>query len=101
MRMLVTFENPPEPFNSMVKNGTAGPTLKKIVGAIKPEAVYFYAPNGKRGGMMIVDMPDPSHIPRIAEHFFLSFESRVEFHPCMTPEDLDRAGLDEFGKLYG
>ena len=100
MRMLVYFENPPEPFNTMVKKGTAGPTLKKIMESIKPEAAYFHARNGKRGGTLIVDMPDTSYIPRIAEHFFLAFESSVEFVPVMTPEDLEKAGLDELGKAY-
>jgi hypothetical protein len=97
---MVDFENPPEPFNSMVKNGTAGSTLMKIIEAIKPEAVYFAARNGNRGGTMIVDLPDASHIPKIAEHFFLAFESSVYFYPCMTPEDLKKAGLDDIGKAY-
>ena len=100
MRMMVDFENPPEPFNTMVKNGTAGPTIQKIIEEIKPEAVYFAARNGKRGGTMIVDLPDPSWIPKIAEHLFLAFESTVHFHPCMTPEDLQKANLDELGKKY-
>ena len=100
MRMMVDFENPPEPFNSMVKKGTAGATLMKIVETIKPEAVYFAARNGKRGGTMIVDLPDASYIPKIAEHLFLAFESKVSFYPCMTPEDLKKAGLDDIGKDY-
>jgi hypothetical protein len=98
--MIVNFENPLEPFNTMVKKGTAGPTIKKIMDAIKPEAVYFSARNGKRGGTMIVDLPDASHIPKIAEHLFLAFEAKVEFLPCMTPEDLEKAGLEELGKHY-
>ena len=31
MRMILEFENPPEPFNSMVKDGTAGPALQKVL----------------------------------------------------------------------
>jgi len=100
VRMMIDFEIPPEPFNTMVKNGTAGTTIQKIMEAIEPEAAYFAARNGNRGGTMIVDVPDASHIPRIAEHFFLAFESSVYFHPCMTPEDLAKAGLDEIGKHY-
>ena len=100
MRMMIDFENPLEPFNTMVKKGTAGPTIQKIVETIKPEAVYFCARNGKRGGTMVVDVPDASWIPKIAEHLFLAFEARVEFHPCMTPEDLAKAGLEELGKQY-
>lgn len=100
MRMLVDWDMPLEPFNTLVKNGTAGPTIEKILGAIKPEAVYFTARNGKRGGTMVVDMPDASWIPKIGEHLFLAFDANVRVHPCMTPEDLAKAGLDELGKLY-
>jgi hypothetical protein len=96
VRMLVSFENPVEPFNTMVRKGTAGPAIKKIMEAIKPEAVYFCANHGKRGGVMVVDLPDASCIPKIAEHLFLTFESTVEFVPCMTPEDLEKAGLENF-----
>ncbi len=49
---------------------------------------------------MTVDLPDASSIPKIAEHLFLAFNANVEFHPCMTPEDLANAGLDELGKAY-
>ena len=49
---------------------------------------------------MIVDVPDASHIPKVAEHLFLAFEASVTFVPCMTPEDLEKAGLDELGKGY-
>ena len=39
MRMLVEFALPLEPFNSLVRNGTAGATIEKILGDLKPEAV--------------------------------------------------------------
>ena len=55
MRMIVDMEFPLEPFNTMVKNGTVGQTIEKVLGEIKPEAVYFCARGGKRGGTMIVD----------------------------------------------
>ncbi|GMR24203.1 MAG: hypothetical protein BMS9Abin37_2721 [Acidobacteriota bacterium] len=100
MRMMVDFEYPVEPFNTMVKNGTVGSTLKRVIETIKPEAVYFAARHGKRGGTMIVDVPDASHIPKIAEHLFLAFEAEVHLYPCMTPEDLEKAGLDDLGKGY-
>ena len=100
MRMMVDMEFPLEPFNTMVKNGTAGEVIQKVMEAIKPEATYFGARNGNRGGTMIVDLPDASHIPKVAEHLFLAFEAKVTFVPCMTPEDLEKAGLDELGKGY-
>ena len=100
MRMLVDFRFPLEPFNSMVKNGTAGQKIEQVMGEIKPEVVYFTEREGKRGGTMVVDLPDASKIPAIAEPLFLAFDASVSFHPAMTPEDLAKAGLDELGKSY-
>ena len=101
MRMLIEFQMPIEPFNSLVRKGTAGQVIQKILGEIKPEAIYFAAREGKRGGVMVVDMSDPSKLPAIAEPFFLNFNATVAVHPCMTPEDLGKAGLDELGKKWG
>ena len=100
MRILVDFKFPLEPFNSMVRNGTAGPALEKVLGDIKPEAVYFSARNGQRGGIAIVEVADASKIPAIAEPLFLTFNATVELHPVMTPEDLAKSGLDDLGKKY-
>jgi hypothetical protein len=50
---------------------------------------------------MIVDVSDPSKIPALAEPLFLTFNSSVEFRVVMTPDDLQKAGLDEVGKKWG
>lgn len=104
MRMLIDFNLPLEPFNTLVRNGTAGQKIQQILEDIKPEAVYFSERGGKRGGkrggIMIVDVADPSKVPAIAEPFFLTFNASVEFHIVMGPEELGRAGLDEIGKKY-
>ena len=100
MRMLVNFDFPLEPFNTLVRNGTVGQKIQQILEDIKPEAVYFSERNGMRGGILIVDVADPSKVPAIAEPFFLTFNASVEFHVVMGPEDLAKAGLDELGKKY-
>ena len=100
MRMMVDFDFPLEPFNTLVKNGTAGQVIEKVLGDIKPEAVYFCARDGKRGGTMIVDIADPSRLPSIAEPLFLSFNATVTFNVVMGPEELAKAGLEELGKKY-
>ncbi len=100
MRMLVDFRTPLEPFNSMVKDGTAGAKIQEVLADIKPEAIYFSERDGKRGGIMIVDVSDPSETPSIAEPLFLAFDATVEFHPAMTPEDIGKAGLDQIGRRY-
>ena len=43
--------------------------------------------------MLIVDLPDPSKIPALAEPWFSGFEADVEFHVVMTPDDLKKAGI--------
>ena len=100
MRMLVHAKFPNEPFNTAVRNGSAGKLIEKILGEIKPEAVYFTEYDGHRGAMLIVDVADPSKVPAIAEPFFLSFNANVTFHIVMNPEDLGRAGLDAIGKKW-
>lgn len=100
MRMMVDIDLPIEPFNQMVRDGTAGPAIEKALAEVKPEAVYFRERQGLRGCTMIVDMTDTSQMPAIAEPFFLMFNAMVNIEPVMTPEDLARSGLDALGKKY-
>ena len=101
MRMLMNVIFPVEPFNSAVRDGTAGPTIKKILESIKPESVYFTELNGQRGGVLVVDVKEASEIPALAEPFYLAFEADIEFRIAMTPDDLVRANLGALGKTWG
>jgi hypothetical protein len=101
MRVLLNVRIPHEPFNAAVKDGTAGTKLKRILETIKPEATYFFEQNGQRGAVLVVDLPDPSKIPSLAEPWFLTFQADVEFRIVMTPADLDKAGLGDLGKKWG
>jgi hypothetical protein len=101
MRMMMTVEFPIEPFNAGVRNGTAGSKMMKILDELKPEAAYFGSQNGKRGGILIVDVAKPSDIPRLAEPWFLNFNAEVKFSVVMTPEDLVEADLLTLGKKWG
>jgi hypothetical protein len=98
--MLLDAQMPIEPFNTMIKNGTAAQAIEKVMADIKPEAAYFLERNGHRGATLIVDVADASRIPAIAEPLFLLFNASVTFHPVMSPEDLAKSGLDEIGKKY-
>jgi hypothetical protein len=100
MRMLIDAEMPLEPFNTLIKNGTAGQVIDKAMADIKPEAAYFVERNGKRGCTLIVNVSDASQVPAVAEPLFLLFNASVQFHVVMTPEDLAKAGLDDLGKRY-
>jgi hypothetical protein len=100
MRMLLNASFPHDLFNAAVKDGTAGQKLGRILDEIKPEAVYFTEKDGKRAAVMVVELPDPSKIPSLAEPWFLTFEASVELRIVMTPDDLQRAGLDEIGRKW-
>ena len=100
MRMLLTVDMPPEPFNTAVRNGTAGATLNRIIEGAKPEMIYFTEQDGHRGAILIVNVEDASQIPAFAEPWFLSFNADCKFRIVMTPEDLGRAGLDQLGKEW-
>lgn len=101
MRMMMTIEFPIEPFNAGVKNGTVGSKMMKILDDLKPEAAYFGEQDGKRGGILIVDVAKPSDVPRLAEPWFLNFNAEVRFRVVMTPEDLVEADLQALGKKWG
>jgi hypothetical protein len=100
MLMIMIVTVPHHKFNAAVKDGTAGAKLGKILDAIKPESVHFTEICGKRTAFIVVDLPDVARIPALAEPWFLTFEADVQIHPCMTPDDLKRGGLDALGKQW-
>ena len=100
MRMMMLVQFPLEPFNTAVRSGTVGSKMKQILDAVKPEHVWFSEREGKRGGVLIVNVDSPSDVPRLAEPWFLTFNAQVEFRIAMTPEDLGRAGLDALGTQW-
>ena len=71
-----------------------------ILEATKPEAAYFTEHNGHRGAVLVVDMPDASKIPALAEPWFLTFQADVEFRIAMVAEDLKKGGLDQLGRQW-
>ena len=98
--MLMHLEFPLEPFNTFVKDGSAGQKIQKILEAIQPEATYFTEHNGHRGGTLVVNLKDSSDVPMFAEPWFLTFHAKVDFRVAMTPEDLGRANLEAHGKKW-
>ncbi|MGA3067957.1 MAG: panthothenate synthetase [Tepidisphaeraceae bacterium] len=101
MRVLLFVSLPNEPFNTYVRNGSASAKMGRILEAIKPEAAYFTELEGRRTGILAVDLSDASKIPSLAEPWFLQFNAEVRVHPTMTPEDLKKSGIDDLGKKWG
>lgn len=100
MKMLVNVVLPIEPFNSMVRNGSASIVIGRIVDEIKPESIYFSEQEGNRGAVMVVDVPNAKAIPSIAEPWFLNFEAHCEFRIAMTPDDLMQANLSKIAEKW-
>jgi len=100
MKMLLTVEFPLEPFNSLVRSGKVGEILGRILETIKPETAYFTEQDGKRGGMFVVNVQNPSDVAIFAEPFFLKLNASCRFRILMSPEDLQKASLGDLGKKW-
>jgi hypothetical protein len=100
MRMLLHAKIPHEEFNTAVRDGSAEKKMKRILEETKAEAIYFTEYDGQRGAILIININDPSEVPKFAEPWFLSFNADVQFHIAMTPEELGRAGLEKLGKKW-
>jgi hypothetical protein len=92
MRTLLKVSIPVETGNERVKDGRLQKTIQSFIAEFKPEAAYFYAENGQRTGLFVLDLRDPSQIPAIAEPWFLALNAGVAFYPAMKVEDLAKAG---------
>jgi hypothetical protein len=100
MRMLMNVKFPHEPFNTLVKEGTIGEIIRRILDDLKPESIYFTERGGNRGAVAVIDVDDSSRIPFFAEPFFINFNADCEFRVAISPEDLGKAGLEELGKKW-
>jgi hypothetical protein len=100
MRILLNVKFPNKEFNSLAKDGSIGQKIKQILQESKPEAVYFTEQNGMRSAILVVDLEHPSQIPTFAEPWFLTFNASVEFKIIMSPEDLEKAGIEKIAKKY-
>lgn len=92
------------PERRRLRAGRAGGAPARTADGRVPRAIRrppdFWEEAGKRGGILVVNLEKTSQIPAIAEPWFLYFDAGVEFHPCMTPQDLAAAGLEALGKKY-
>ncbi len=92
MRVLMKVQFGLEAGNAAIRDGSLSQKLQMILDEQKPEAAYFTEFDGKRTGILVVELADASQIPALAEPWFLGLDASVEFHPAMTPADLAKAG---------
>lgn len=102
VRFLVKVSIPVETGNAAIKKDGLK-VIQRILEQQKPEAAYFIAEGGKRTGILIVNLADPSEIPGFAEPWFLALNASIEATPAMIPEDLRKAGpgIEQAVKNYG
>jgi hypothetical protein len=103
MRMLLKANIPVGPGNAAIKTGALATKIKQILDDLKPEAAYFGEDDGERTAYLVLDMAEPSDLPRIAEPFFQAFNARITARPVMTLDDLAKAGpaIERTVKNYG
>ena len=100
MKMLLRVVMPHEPFNSMVRQGTVGKVLEKIMAEIKPEAAYFSLEDGYRSALLVININKPGDYIKYAEPFFLQFNAKIDYKIVISPEEMRASGLEEIGKKY-
>ena len=96
MKFIIEVACPLEPFNTYVRQGTAGEKIGEVLGAIKPEVIYFTDNGVGRGAVMIVDLDSASQVPHVTEPWMLTFNASVHYRVAMSPEELQSAGLDRY-----
>jgi len=92
MRTLVKVTVPVEAGNAAVREGRLQQLMASQLERLKPEAAYFFAENGERTAMFVLNLNASADIPGIAEPFFMELNARVQFMPVMNADDL-KTGL--------
>ena len=64
MRMMLKWSLPTDAGNKMIKDGEVGKVLGPLLEAMKPEAAYWFASGGTRGGLFVFDLAESSDIPK-------------------------------------
>lgn len=96
MKFIVEVGFPTEPFNTYVRQGTAGQKLGEIMDTIKPEVVYLTDNGVGRGAMMVVDIESARQVPHVTEPLMLTFDASVHYRLALPPEELMEAGLERY-----
>ena len=92
MRMMIKFSFPVDAGNAAIRTGKVEKVFQQLIEDLKPEAAYFHAVDGNRGGFFVVNMRESSQIAEIAERLFFGVSAKIELVPVMTADDL-RKGL--------
>jgi hypothetical protein len=89
MRFLLRVSFPVEAGNASARNGFKA--IQSILQEQKPEAAYFLTQDGRRTGLLILDIEDASQLAEFAEPWFLALNAEAYWSPVMVPSDLEKA----------
>ncbi|MCP4330897.1 MAG: hypothetical protein GY791_21120 [Alphaproteobacteria bacterium] len=90
MRMMFRFTIPVEKGNAAISDGSLAEAIEALLAEHKPEAAYFLVDQGKRAGMVFIDIADPAELAHINEPLFAKLDAAIEIMPVLTAEDLRR-----------
>lgn len=92
MRTLIQVELDTATSNKLFADGRLGEIVEHSIGALKPEAAYFFPRGGHRSFIMVVDLADEAAVVPAVEPFWNEMNAKVELFPCMSADDL-KAGM--------
>jgi hypothetical protein len=102
MRFLLRVSFPVEAGNASArKDGFKA--IQTILQMQKPEAAYFLNQDGKRTGLLILDLEDASQMVEFGEPCFPALNAEAYWLPMMVPEDLQKSdtAIKEAIKTFG
>lgn len=97
MRVLLEIELDTRATNRAIGEGRLPAAMDRVLEELRPEASYFFARDGQRCALLVVDLPDAAAVPAVCEPFWLEFEARIDVRPCMNADEL-REGLGRLGR---
>ena len=101
MKLMLHLTFPTEKLNEMLKAGTAGPRIRKIIEETKAEAAYFgVASGGERGAAVVVDIETADQIPAVTEPWYMGLGAKVETSVVMTIEDIGKIDYESLANTY-
>jgi len=103
MRMMIKFTFPVDAGNAAIRTGKLEKVFQQLIEDLKPEAAYFHAVDGDRGGFFVVNMQESSQLAEVAERLFFGINAKIEVIPVMNAEDLQKglAGVQNTIQRYG
>ncbi len=94
MRFLLIITPCHQTANKLAAENKLAETVRGIIAEQKPEAVYFGPTDGQRTAYVVLNITDPSELPKFSEPWFLALGAKIVWIPVMNGADLEKAGPD-------